>query len=100
MCVLQGVSFTLRPGKVTALVGPSGSGKSSCVSLLENFYVPQRGQVLLDGKPVQTLRHDYLHSTVSFQTRYITGTNGNDVFYTKKHITECITFAEFTRRPN
>uniref|UniRef100_A0A671W307 ATP-binding cassette, sub-family B (MDR/TAP), member 9 n=1 Tax=Sparus aurata TaxID=8175 RepID=A0A671W307_SPAAU len=62
---LEGVSFTLRPGKVTALVGPSGSGKSSCVSLLENFYVPQRGQVLLDGQPVQTLRHDYLHSTVS-----------------------------------
>lgn len=71
MCVLQGVSFTLRPGKVTALVGPSGSGKSSCVSLLENFYVPQRGQVLLDGKPVQTLRHDYLHSTVSLQTTNI-----------------------------
>ncbi|XP_030271771.1 ABC-type oligopeptide transporter ABCB9 [Sparus aurata] len=63
--ILKGVSFTLRPGKVTALVGPSGSGKSSCVSLLENFYVPQRGQVLLDGQPVQTLRHDYLHSTVS-----------------------------------
>jgi len=60
----QGVSFTLRPGKVTALVGPSGSGKSSCVSLLENFYLPQKGRVLLDGKPVHTYRHDYLHSKV------------------------------------
>uniref|UniRef100_A0A3Q3QW60 ATP-binding cassette, sub-family B (MDR/TAP), member 9 n=1 Tax=Monopterus albus TaxID=43700 RepID=A0A3Q3QW60_MONAL len=63
--LLQGVSFTLRPGEVTALVGPSGSGKSSCVSLLENFYLPQHGQVLLDGKPVQTFQHDYLHSKVS-----------------------------------
>ncbi|KAM6930812.1 ABC-type oligopeptide transporter ABCB9 [Xenentodon cancila] len=63
--ILQGVSFTLRPGEVTALVGPSGSGKSSCVSLLENFYLPQQGQVLLDGKPVNTLRHDYLHSKVA-----------------------------------
>ncbi|XP_031734083.1 LOW QUALITY PROTEIN: ABC-type oligopeptide transporter ABCB9 [Anarrhichthys ocellatus] len=62
--ILKGVSFTLRPGEVTALVGPSGSGKSSCVSLLENFYLPQKGQVLLDGKPVHALRHDYLHSKV------------------------------------
>ncbi|KAJ0067382.1 hypothetical protein NL108_003165, partial [Boleophthalmus pectinirostris] len=63
--VLKGVSFTLRPGQVTALVGPSGGGKSSCVSLLENFYLPQSGQVLLDGRPVQTLRHLYLHSQVA-----------------------------------
>ncbi|XP_068617018.1 ABC-type oligopeptide transporter ABCB9 [Brachionichthys hirsutus] len=63
--VLKGVSFTLQPGEVTALVGPSGSGKSSCVSLLENFYVPHRGQVLLDGQPVNAFRHDYLHSKVA-----------------------------------
>lgn len=35
------------------------------MSLLENFYQPQQGLVLLDGKPVHTLRHDYLHSKVS-----------------------------------
>ncbi|KAM4577490.1 ABC-type oligopeptide transporter ABCB9 [Odontesthes bonariensis] len=63
--ILKEVSFTLRPGEVTALVGPSGSGKSSCVSLLENFYLPQQGQVLLDGKAVNTLQHDYLHSKVA-----------------------------------
>ncbi|KAL3976309.1 ATP-dependent RNA helicase DDX10/DBP4 [Sarotherodon galilaeus] len=63
--ILKGVSFLLRPGEVTALVGPSGSGKSSCVSLLENFYLPQQGQVLLDGKPVQSFQHDYLHSKVA-----------------------------------
>ncbi|KAI9534237.1 ATP-binding cassette sub- B member 9 [Dissostichus eleginoides] len=62
--ILKGVSFTLRPGEVTAVVGPSGSGKSSCVSLLENFYRPQRGEVLLDGKPVHTYQHDYLHSKI------------------------------------
>ncbi|KAM9393017.1 ABC-type oligopeptide transporter ABCB9 [Pholidichthys leucotaenia] len=63
--ILKGVSFILRPGEVTALVGPSGSGKSSCVSLLENFYLPQQGQVLLDGRPVHSFRHDYLHSKVA-----------------------------------
>uniref|UniRef100_A0A3Q0RXD2 ATP-binding cassette, sub-family B (MDR/TAP), member 9 n=1 Tax=Amphilophus citrinellus TaxID=61819 RepID=A0A3Q0RXD2_AMPCI len=63
--ILKEVSFILRPGEVTALVGPSGSGKSSCVSLLENFYLPQQGQVLLDGKPVKAFQHDYLHSKVA-----------------------------------
>ncbi|XP_026178135.1 ABC-type oligopeptide transporter ABCB9 [Mastacembelus armatus] len=63
--ILKDVSFTLRPGEVTALVGPSGSGKSSCVSLLENFYLPQQGHVLLDGKPVHIYQHNYLHSKVA-----------------------------------
>ncbi|XP_037113963.1 ATP-binding cassette sub-family B member 9 isoform X1 [Syngnathus acus] len=63
--ILKGVSFTLKPGEVTALVGPSGSGKSSCVNLLENFYAPQQGQVLLDGKPVHTFLHCDLHSQVA-----------------------------------
>ncbi|XP_074527015.1 ABC-type oligopeptide transporter ABCB9 isoform X2 [Halichoeres trimaculatus] len=63
--ILKDVSFTLRPGEVTALVGPSGSGKSSCANLLENFYLPQQGHVLLDGKPVHVFQHDYLHSQVA-----------------------------------
>ncbi|KAM6423443.1 ABC-type oligopeptide transporter ABCB9 isoform 2-T3 [Liasis olivaceus] len=63
--VLQDVSFTLHPGKVTALVGPSGSGKSSCVNILENFYPLQQGQVLLDGQPIDMYQHKYLHSVIS-----------------------------------
>ncbi|XP_035291591.1 ATP-binding cassette sub-family B member 9 [Anguilla anguilla] len=63
--ILKDVSFAVRPGEVTALVGPSGSGKSSCVSLLENFYAPLQGQVLLDGRPVHTYQHSYLHSQVA-----------------------------------
>uniref|UniRef100_A0A8D2PIB5 ABC-type oligopeptide transporter ABCB9 n=1 Tax=Zosterops lateralis melanops TaxID=1220523 RepID=A0A8D2PIB5_ZOSLA len=63
--VLQNVSFTLHPGKVTALVGPSGSGKSSCVNILENFYPLQDGQVLLDGRPINMYDHKYLHSVIS-----------------------------------
>ncbi|XP_050780258.1 ABC-type oligopeptide transporter ABCB9 isoform X4 [Gopherus flavomarginatus] len=59
------VSFTLYPGKVTALVGPSGSGKSSCVNILENFYPLQDGQVLLDGQPVNMYDHKFLHSVIS-----------------------------------
>uniref|UniRef100_A0A8D2PF49 ABC-type oligopeptide transporter ABCB9 n=1 Tax=Zosterops lateralis melanops TaxID=1220523 RepID=A0A8D2PF49_ZOSLA len=62
---MENVSFTLHPGKVTALVGPSGSGKSSCVNILENFYPLQDGQVLLDGRPINMYDHKYLHSVIS-----------------------------------
>ncbi|XP_066871539.1 ABC-type oligopeptide transporter ABCB9 isoform X2 [Kogia breviceps] len=63
--VLQNVSFSLSPGKVTALVGPSGSGKSSCVNILENFYPLDGGRVLLDGKPISAYDHKYLHRVIS-----------------------------------
>uniref|UniRef100_A0A8C3X2Q4 ABC-type oligopeptide transporter ABCB9 n=1 Tax=Catagonus wagneri TaxID=51154 RepID=A0A8C3X2Q4_9CETA len=63
--VLQNVSFSLSPGKVTALVGPSGSGKSSCVNILENFYPLEGGRVLLDGKPISAYDHKYLHRAIS-----------------------------------
>jgi subfamily B ATP-binding cassette protein MsbA len=49
---LQGVSFTARPGTVTAIVGRSGSGKSTLVKLIPRFYEPAAGQVLLDGYPL------------------------------------------------
>jgi subfamily B ATP-binding cassette protein MsbA len=47
--VLRGVSFTAAPGTVTALVGSSGSGKSTILGLIASFYKPTRGRVLVDG---------------------------------------------------
>ncbi|XP_072497779.1 antigen peptide transporter 2-like [Notamacropus eugenii] len=63
--VLQEMTFTLHPGKVTALVGPNGAGKSSVAALLQNLYQPTGGQLLLDGKPLVEYQHQYLHSQVS-----------------------------------
>ncbi|KAG5180509.1 ABC transporter type 1, transmembrane domain-containing protein [Tribonema minus] len=63
--VLHGVNLVVRPGQVLALVGPSGGGKSSCVSLIENFYHPDQGRLLLDGTPVQDLDHRWYHRVVS-----------------------------------
>ncbi|XP_069611814.1 ABC-type oligopeptide transporter ABCB9 isoform X1 [Ranitomeya imitator] len=63
--VLKNLSFTLYPGKVTALVGPSGSGKSSCVNILENFYSVDEGEVFLDEQAIKMYDHKYLHAKVS-----------------------------------
>jgi len=59
--VLRDVSFRLAPGEKVALVGATGSGKTTIASLLLRFYPPQRGAIRLDGRPlesydVQTLR--------------------------------------------
>uniref|UniRef100_A0A4W3GLZ4 ATP-binding cassette sub-family B member 9-like n=1 Tax=Callorhinchus milii TaxID=7868 RepID=A0A4W3GLZ4_CALMI len=62
--VLKKVSFELRPGEITALVGASGSGKTSCVCLLKRFYQPQSGQILLDGRPIEEYEHRYYHKAV------------------------------------
>jgi subfamily B ATP-binding cassette protein MsbA len=54
--VLLGVSFHARPGTVTALVGSSGSGKSTIISLVCAFHTPDSGQVLVDGTDLSTVR--------------------------------------------
>ena len=53
--VLRGLSFTAEAGRTTALVGASGCGKTSVVSLLERFYDPQRGRILANGVDIATV---------------------------------------------
>jgi ATP-binding cassette subfamily B protein AbcA/BmrA len=51
--VLKGLSFSLEPGSVTAIVGPSGAGKTTVFSLLERFYEPDSGRILLGDRPIK-----------------------------------------------
>lgn len=62
---LKSVTLELSPGKVTALVGPSGGGKTSCVCLLQRFYEPQEGEVFLDGEPLYCYQHQYFYQKVA-----------------------------------
>ena len=62
--VLTNLSLELKPGTVTALVGASGGGKSTCVALLERFYDVGSGRVLLDGRDVKTLDADWLRRQI------------------------------------
>ena len=54
----------IQPGEMVALVGPSGAGKSSIISLLEHFYEPQAGQILLDDVPIEQYDHWHFHQNV------------------------------------
>ncbi|XP_041867628.1 antigen peptide transporter 2a [Melanotaenia boesemani] len=63
--VLQDFSLELKPGKMTALVGTSGGGKSTCVSLLERLYEPQDGEIFLDDKPLKSYDHHFFHKKIA-----------------------------------
>jgi ATP-binding cassette subfamily B protein len=63
--VLRGVSFHVPAGETAALVGPTGSGKSTIVALLTRRYDPTRGQVLLDGVPLNRVPLDQLRASIA-----------------------------------
>ena len=58
------VNMTIDPGKITALVGLSGAGKSTIVNLLDKFYEPQMGQILLDGVDLREYDTQYLRENI------------------------------------
>ena len=64
--VLQNVSFKIERGTRVAIVGPSGSGKSTSFSLIERFYEPTSGQILLDGQPVTNISRNELRAQIGY----------------------------------
>jgi subfamily B ATP-binding cassette protein MsbA len=81
---LHDISFTARPGSVTAIVGRSGSGKSTLVKLIPRFYEPASGQILLDGHPLRDYRLADLRRQVALvgqQVMLLDGTIAANVAY-------------------
>ena len=74
---LDGVSFTARPGTVTAIVGRSGSGKSTLVKLIPRFYDPDAGSILLDGHPLDEYRLQDLRRQVAMVGQQVMLFNGS-----------------------
>lgn len=64
--VLRGVSFQVPRGARVAIVGPSGAGKSTTLSLIERFYDPTAGAILLDGHDIRTLDRDLLRAQLGY----------------------------------
>ncbi|XP_075504716.1 ABC transporter B family member 15-like [Primulina tabacum] len=62
--ILQGLNLKVKPGKKVGLVGGSGSGKSTIVSLIERFYDPIKGDILLDGHRIKRLQVQWFRSQI------------------------------------
>jgi len=63
--VLHDVSFDARPGEVVAIVGPTGSGKTTLINLLHRFYDPTDGAIALDGHDLRRIRLSSLYSQIA-----------------------------------
>ena len=63
--VLDGISFEAKPGEMVALVGPTGVGKTSIISLIARFYDPKRGSITLDGRDLRQLTLHSLREQIS-----------------------------------
>ena len=68
---IRDISFTAKPGTVTAIVGRSGSGKSTLIKLIPRFYEPESGQVLLDGHPIEDYKLEDLRRQVAMVSQRV-----------------------------
>src|SRR5215468_5491575 len=84
--VLNRMSFVAEPGKVTALVGPSGGGKSTVLALVLRFYEVTDGTILIDGQSIASVSRKSLRQ----QTAYV----GQDVYLFRDSIRANITFGK------
>ncbi len=62
--ILKGISFRVRPGEKVAIVGPTGSGKTTLVQLLPRFFDPQKGRILIDGIDIRKVKIDSLRKNI------------------------------------
>ena len=89
--VLHDVSFHSAPGTVTALVGSSGSGKSTTIGLISAFYVPSQGRVLIDGIDLSTVKLDSyrtLLGVVLQESFLFDGSIRDNVSFARPHASE------------
>jgi len=75
--LFRGLSFVANAGETTALIGPSGVGKTTIISLIERFYDPQAGRILVDGRDIAEIRPSAIRRHIAMvgqEVRLFTGT--------------------------
>lgn len=89
--VLRDISFEAQPGQTIALVGHTGSGKSSIINLLSKFYLPSGGHIRIDGRDVSTIHSDSLHDQTGLvlqQNFLFTGTVMDNIKAGRRGVTD------------
>jgi ATP-binding cassette subfamily B protein len=89
--VLHDIDFEALPGQTVALVGPTGSGKTTIVSLIARFYQPQQGRILVDGQDIRLATGDSLHRQMGMvlQMNFLfTGTVLDNIRYVRPQATD------------
>lgn len=89
--VLSDISFTANKGKVTAIIGSTGSGKSTVANLIMRFYDVNKGAVLFAGKDIRKLNQDELHSRIALVPQKATLFSGSvreNLLYGDENATE------------
>ena len=87
--VLRDVSFAAPAGAKIAIVGSTGSGKTTLVSLLPRFYEPQQGRILIDGEPIRDVRLESLRQAIGivFQETFLFhGTVAQNIAFARRQI--------------
>lgn len=90
MPAISNISFTMKPGEVTAIIGGTGSGKSTLINLIPRFYDVNSGRVLVDGVDVREMAQEQLREKIGFvpqQSVLFTGTIAENIRYGKENAT-------------
>lgn len=100
--ILKNVSFRINPGEKIALLGPTGAGKSSVISLLMRFFEPSSGEILINGKNLKSYSKEHLRSKIGvvLQKPFLfSSTIKDNIAYGKpdSHINEVIDAAKVAR---
>ena len=89
--VLRGISFTIEAGEKIAVVGPTGTGKTTLLNLLTRFYEPDSGAILINGNDIKIFPHDLLRSKMAIvmQDSFLfSGTVGDNIARGKSSISK------------
>ncbi|MFP5108039.1 ABC transporter ATP-binding protein [Neobacillus sp. C211] len=88
MPAILNISFSMKPGEVTAIIGGTGSGKSTLINLIPRFYDVESGKVLVDGMDVRDMTQEQLREKIGFvpqQSVLFTGTITENIRYGKEN---------------
>ncbi|MFS8131048.1 MAG: ABC transporter ATP-binding protein [Candidatus Dojkabacteria bacterium] len=89
--VINNITFTAEPGKTTAFIGSTGSGKSTLINLIPRFYDPTFGNILIDGVDIKDIKQEEIHAKIGYVSQkavLFSGTIESNIKYGKTDATD------------